>query len=169
MFCFIYVFFNKSFQNELSIFKIRGFQTLNSRFLVFVKLQDLATVVLLLGMAACLQPATVPLGSASMLDSCSVATSWVLKSPDQVISKGPGSSMVTADLANTRVLDLRLGAHSSRSRGKNNEVTWHARIAAILPREQGSKISQCNLLQHLSSRKLDAASRIRAGLLCRTN
>ena len=36
--------------------------------------------------------------------------------------------------------------------------------AAILPMEQGSKISQHNLLGHLSSGKLDAASRIRAGL-----
>ena len=115
--------------------------------------EDLAILVLPWGMAARLQSATVPLGSASMLDSCSVATSWVLKSPDQVISKGPGSSIVTADLVNTRVLDLRLGAHSSRSRGRNNEVTSRARLLQSCPwsREAKSLSTTCLATSALES------------------
>ena len=115
--------------------------------------EDLAILVLPWGMAARLQSATVPLGSASMLDSCSVATSWVLKSPDQVISKGPGSSIVTANLVNTRVLDLRLGAHSSRSRGRNNEVTSCARLLQSCPwsREAKSLSTTCLATSALES------------------
>ena len=115
--------------------------------------EDLAILVLPWGMAAHLQSATVPLGSASMLDSCSVATSWVLKSPDQVISKGPGSSIVTTDLVNTCVLDLRLGAHSSRSRGRNNEVTSRARLLQSCPwsREAKSLSTTCLATSALES------------------
>ena len=126
MFCSSMLFFKKAFKMSCQYLKIRGFQTLKIQISSVCGSLRSGNIGPALGDGSLPSVCHSSPGSASMLDSCCVATSWALKSPDQVISKDPGSSIVIADLANTRVLDLRLGAHSSRSRGRNNEVTSHA-------------------------------------------
>ena len=133
--------------------KIRGFQTLKIQISSVCGSLRSGNIGPALGDGSLPSVCHSSPGSASMLDSCCVATSWALKSPDQVISKDPGSSIVIADLANTRVLDLRLGAHSSRSRGRNNEVTSHAWLLQSCPwsREAKSLSTTCLATSALES------------------